>query len=189
MILSDNEKKMFGKVATSVSSKALDEMVKSISKELKSDFNGILYQKKLTKNDFAKHFDYVPKTKGCEPDGGIWFYNGLPVLVIEAKHEDKKGNAHQRWWENANLISHMNPKCIYHTLATGTGCREKWVDMENITYQTLNKRNLLDTRWTLKENGFTYEEVKEIFMSSLNEIIGMNVKPFQYPRPLGVIDV
>ena len=74
-------------------------------------------------------------------------------------------------------------------VATGTGCREKWVDMENITYQTLNKRNLLDTRWTLKENGFTYEEVKEIFMSSLNEIIGMNVKPFQYPRPLGVIDV
>ena len=73
MILSDNEKKMFGKVATSASSKALDEMVKSISKELKSDFNGILYQKKLTKNDFAKHFGYVPKTKGSEPDGGKSF--------------------------------------------------------------------------------------------------------------------
>jgi len=42
---------------------------------------------------------------------------------------------------------------------------------------------------SLQENGFTYEEVKEIFMSSLNEIIGMNVKPFQYPRPLGVLNV
>ena len=180
---------MYGKVATTVKSKKLDTMVKTFRDNLKHEFNGFTVQNKLTENNFADFLGYKPLDKGCEPDGGIWFYNGLPVLVIEAKHEDKKGNAHQRWWENANLISHMNPKCIYHTLATGTGCREKWVDMENITYQTLNKRNLLDTRWTLKENGFTYEEVKEIFMSSLNEIIGMNVKPFQYPRPLGVIDV
>ena len=58
-----------------------------------------------------------------------------------------------------------------------------------MSYITYNGRNLLDTRWSLKENGFTYEEVKEIFVSSLSEIIGMPVKSFQYPRPLGVLDV
>ena len=58
-----------------------------------------------------------------------------------------------------------------------------------MSYITYNSRNLLDSRWSLQENGFTYEEVKEIFVSSLNEIIGMNVKPFQYPRPLGVLNV
>ncbi len=189
MILSDNEKKMFGKVATSASSKALDRMVRDISIELKHDFNGISYQRKLTKNDFANHFGYVPSTKGCEPDGGIWFRDGLPVLVVEAKYQGERGNAEERWYKNAQWISHINSKCIYYTLASGTGCRKTFVDVEMMSYITYNKRNLLDCRWSLQENGFTYEEVKEIFMSSLNEIIGMNVKPFQYPRPLGVLNV
>ena len=179
----------YGKVSASVSSKLLDEMVKSISKELKSDFNGILYQKKLTKNDFAEHFGYVPSTKGCEPDGGIWFRDGLPVLVVEAKYQGESGNAEERWYKNAQWVSHMNSKCIYYTLASGTGCRKTFVDAERMSYITYNGRNLLDTRWSLKENGFTYEEVKEIFVSSLSEIIGMPVKSFQYPRPLGVLDV
>lgn len=179
----------YGKVAATVSSKALDNLVKSISRELKSDFNGISYQRKLTKNNFANHFGYVPSTKGCEPDGGIWFRDGLPVLVVEAKYQGESGNAEERWYKNAQWISHINPKCIYYTLASGTGCRKTFVDAEMMSYITYNGRNLLDSRWSLKENGFTYEEVKEIFVSSLNEIIGMPVKPFQYPRPLGVLDV
>ena len=180
---------MFGKVATTYQSKMLDGMVKSVSCELQHDFTGITMQKKLTKNDFANYFSYVPLDKGCEPDGGIWWYNRQLVLVIEAKHENEKGNAHQRWWENANLISHINPDCIYYTLATGTGCRKKWVDMQYMTYEMLNKRNKLDTRWALKENGFTQEEVREIFINSLNEILGRSNKPFQYPTPRGVLNV
>ena len=179
----------YGKVAATVQSKNLDSMVKSVRDEIEHDFSQITMQKKLTKNDFANYFDFVPKTKGCEPDGGIWFFNRLPVVVVEAKHENINGNAHQRWWENANLISHMNPKCIYHTLTTGTGCREKWVDMENITYQTFNKRNLLDTRWTLKEDGFTIEDVRHIFISSLNTILDKNKEPFVYPKARGVLNV
>ena len=164
-------------------------MVKSVGRKLQHDFTGITMQKKLSKNDFANYFGYVPLDKGCEPDGGIWFYDGLPVFVVEAKNEGKKGNAHQRWWENANIISHMNPECIYYTLATGTGCRAKWVDMQNMSYKIFNKKSQLDTRWSLKENGFTEEEVKEIFVSSLNEILGKSNKSFQYPQPLGVLDV
>ena len=171
----------YGKVATTVKSKQLDSLVKSVRDLLAHDFSDLTMIKKISKNDFAKYFNYVPKTKGCEPDGGIWWKNGLPVVVIEAKHEDERGNAHQRWWENAILISHINPKCIYYTLATGTGCREKWVDMQQITYQIFNKANLLDTRWTLKENGFTQEEVMDIFISSLED------KSFDYPTLRGVL--
>ena len=83
---------MFGKVATTYQSKMLDGMVKSVSCELQHDFTGITMQKKLTKNDFANYFSYVPLDKGCEPDGGIWFYNGKPVFVVEAKHENEKGD-------------------------------------------------------------------------------------------------
>ena len=180
---------MFGKVATSESSKALDKMVRYISRELKNDYNGISYQRKLTKNDFAKFFGYVPNTKGCEQDGGIWFRDGLPVLVIEAKYQGNRGNAEERWNKNAQWISHINPKCIYYTLASGTGCRKTFVDSQMMSYITLNNRNLLDSRWSLQENGFTYKEVREIFVSSLDEIIGMPVKPFEYPRHLGVLDV
>ena len=179
----------YGKVASTYQSKKLDNMVKSVRDEMKHYFNEFIMQKKLSKNDFAKYFDYVPLTKGCEPDGGIWFFDGLPVLVIEAKHEGKDGNAHQRWWENVNLISHINPKCIYYTLATGTGCRQKWVDMQHMTYNVFNKKNTLDTRWALKENGFTKEDVREIFITSLNEILKKTNKPFIYPKPLGKLDV
>ena len=179
----------YGKVATTVQSKNLDNMVKSVRDEMKHDFAGISMQKKLHKNDFANYFNYVPSDKGCEPDGGIWFFNRLPVVVIEAKHENMKGNAHERWWENPKMISYMNPKCIYHTLATGTGCRKKWVDMQYMTYEIFNKRNLLDTRWTLKENGFTIEDVRHIFISSLNTILDKNKEPFVYPKARGVLDV
>jgi|TARA_B100001287_G_scaffold114512_1_gene96337 hypothetical protein len=176
---------MYGKVATTVKSKKLDTMVKTFRDNLKHEFNGFTVQNKLTENNFADFLGYKPLDKGCEPDGGIWFYNGLPVLVIEAKHEDKGGNAHQRWWENANIISICNPKCIYYTFATGIGCRKKWVDMQYMSYEAFNKRNLLDTRWSLNENGFTEQEVKETFISLLNEILGKNNKPFQYPQPRG----
>ena len=115
---------MYGKVATTVKSKKLDTMVKTFRDNLKHEFNGFTVQNKLTENNFADFLGYKPLDKGCEPDGGIWFYNGLPVLVIEAKHEDKGGNAHQRWWENANIISICNPKCIYCLLYTSPSPRD-----------------------------------------------------------------
>ena len=107
----------------------------------------------------------------------------------EAKYQGESGNAEERWYKNAQWISHINSKCIYYTLASGTGCRKTFVDAQMMSYITYNSRNLLDSRWSLQENGFTYEEVKEIFVSSLNEILGKSNKPFQYPQPLGKLNV
>ena len=165
-------------------SKIHDAQIKKIGKHMGELYGGnYTWYKSVPDHMIIEK--YGKKTQGCEPDGGIWFYNGLPVLVIEAKHEDKGGNAHQRWWENATIISISNPKCIYYTFATGLGCRKKWVDMQYMSYEAFNKRNLLDTRWSLNENGFTEQEVKETFISLLNEILGKNNKPFQYPQPRG----
>ena len=59
--------------------------------------------------------------------------------------------------KNANLNLPYESK-TYIPYACKKLVVERSEDMENITYQTLNKRNSIrDTRWTLKEMDWAYE--------------------------------
>ena len=104
------------------------------------------------------------------------------VAVFEAKKEDEGGNAEERWNDNANTASVMNPECKYHTFAIGKGVRKKWIRRQKKSYVEYNKRGLLDSRWTLEEKGISYEDIKEIMINTLNEILKKSHKPPVYPK-------
>ena len=179
----------FAKYANTPQSRELDSMIKRARKELKQEFSGSFdCHKKLNHNDWVKYFNYKPIKTGCEPDGGLWYLNGALVAVFEGKHQGDGGNADERWGKNANLINHIFGYYnlgfgIYHTLATGLACRDKWRDSEVISSVTYG----CDCRWTLKENGFTYEEILDIMRNTLNEILGKNNIPHVSHQPRGIL--
>jgi hypothetical protein len=83
--------------------------------QLSKKYDGLTYQKKLTQKQ-------IPGNIGsCCPDGGIFFLNGMPVLAVEAKHQENKGNAIERWYKNAFIMRAINPDVAYITFATGEG--------------------------------------------------------------------
>lgn len=170
-----------GTTASSEKSIELDFNVKSICKEISSAFSEhFIFKKKLSKDDWQKH--YNEKYGGCEPDGGLWFdkKTGKLVAVFEAKHEGPDGNANERWYDNVNTASILNPICIYYTFATGH--KPKWENRKRKSYIEYNKRNLLDTRWQIKQTSFTKEEIYSEIVNTLNEILGKRNSQHIYPK-------
>ena len=108
-----------GTVASSVESKLIDKQVKTANKELfeelKATIEGLTYQAKLRK-------DQIPGGVGsCQPDGGIWLFNGLPIFASEAKKQGEFGNAIERWYKNPFISRACNKDILYVTFGTGKG--------------------------------------------------------------------
>lgn len=83
--------------------------------ELSKRYTGLTYQKKLSQKQ-------IPGMIGsCCPDGGIFLKDGIPVLAVEAKYQNNKGNAIERWYKNAFIMRAINPGVAYITFATGEG--------------------------------------------------------------------
>ena len=118
---------------------------------------------------------------GFRPDGGFWIFKktGLVVAAFEAKKEDEGGNANERWNDNANTASVMNTNMKYHTFARGY--IPKWIKREKKSFKEYNQRNLLDTRWSIKAEGFTREEMKNVMINTLNEVLDDNNTKHIYP--------
>ena len=108
-----------GTMAWDANSLALDKQISKIAKELSNDpaviKAGYTFQKKLRK-------DQIPGELGaCAPDGGVWFKNGKLVAAFEAKKQNDKGNAIERWFKNAFVLNTINPKTNYVTFTCGNG--------------------------------------------------------------------
>ena len=172
-----------GDLATSYLSKKLDNDVNGVSKELAKLFSEHFKVVPMVSDDMW-NIHYGEKVGGCKPDGQLWYDIKTMQLVpvFEAKKEDEGGNAEERWNDNANTASVMNPECKYHTFAIGKGVRKKWIRRQKKSYVEYNKRGLLDSRWTLEEKGISYEDIKEIMTNTLNEILKKSHKPPVYPK-------
>lgn len=109
-------------VCSSKESKELDANLKTISclvfHELKQRYHNLTFEKRFRS---TKH------QAGCEPDGGLFYYNGVLIVAAEAKHQGKQGNAIERWYKNAFVLRQLSKSVTYITYATGEGAQENEV--------------------------------------------------------------
>jgi hypothetical protein len=156
-----------GMVATDAHARKLDNQLKESAKNIKFYFeenDRVLHQRKLRQ-------DQIPGGKGaCEPDGGVWFIDGELVAVFEAKKQNLKGNAIERWFKNNAIVNAINPKASYVTFAVGAGAQE-----DKVIGKTLNVvhphgfNNLVigDNSTFLNAKGFD----DEFIMSTMLDVI------------------
>lgn len=77
---------------------------------------GYVCKSKLAKDEIPGGLD------GCQPDGGIWYdTTGRAVVAVESKYQGVGGNAHERWYKNHAIISHIYPGIRYLTFCSGKG--------------------------------------------------------------------
>lgn len=120
-----------GTVAWDEQSLKIDNIVSKSIPILKKEFGYFTFQKKLRK-------DQVPGRFGaCCPDGGIWFRNDIPVVAFEAKKQNNRGNAIERWWKNHSMLRLLNPDISYVTFATGEGAVYDGVIMKALSHAVL----------------------------------------------------
>ena len=108
-----------GQVATDALARKLDYQCKNQSKKLyerlSSLYPKLKYQSKLNQSQIPGGVG------GCEPDGGLWFYDDLLIAVFEGKKQQNKGNAIERWFKNYYICKEINDDLSYVTFCTGEG--------------------------------------------------------------------
>ncbi len=64
----------------------------------------------------------IPNGRGaCQPDGYLWFWDGKLICTFEAKKQQDRGNAIERWHKNHTICRLINPEVSYVTYAVGEG--------------------------------------------------------------------
>ena len=114
-----------GNVATTGFSLNLDHKVRDISEEVYCIFKSEIetkYGAKLTKLRKMNQKQIPGGHGACCPDGGIICLDDKPVLAFEAKTQGPRGNAIERWYKNAYILTETNPECRLVTFASGPGC-------------------------------------------------------------------
>ena len=154
-----------GTTAFDVDSKRLDGDVKKATKTLVNEFRDLNV---ITRMSNIMKIELVgDDCFGFAPDGGAWFKNGKMVAVFEAKKQGNRGNAYERWWDNAVTAKYINPNVLYVTFCTGKGAVPNGV-LDKLARKA--KRMLGDNfRFHLKVEPFTQEEIEEIMTKTLEE--------------------
>lgn len=108
---------------------------------------------------------------GASPDGGIFYYDGVPIAAFEGKHQGKGGNAIERWFKNYVFFICKNPNISYLTFATGEGVDEGGAVLKNFNThmrQNLNRPaeyNVINPgscSFYLSADGFEMDTVQEV---------------------------
>ena len=107
---------MYGNICSTKESLTLDGNLKQVAREVAEDI-------KLTHPEvyWTKRYKTTAHSAGCEPDGGVFWFDDVPIVVAEAKHQGNAGNAIERWYKNNYIIKMANADCTYITFATGEG--------------------------------------------------------------------
>ena len=160
-----------GTVAADPMAKKLDKDIKNIAKELRDEFE--------LKYPDLKYYYRLPKDKkigsaGCQPDGGLWFFNDVLIAVFEGKKQGDSGNATERWFKNNFICRIINPAVDYVTFCAGKGAYEQG-KMGNILSPAhldgYNKYVPGGNTCYMSIKGFTAEELKEKMKNILLEHI------------------
>jgi len=184
-------------------SKIHDAQMKRLGKYMGEVYvNQYRWMKKIPKSTIEKIWGV--NTQGCEPDGGTFWFDGLPQVSFEAKWQGKKGQAgYALEHEKLSTLSTINPNLDHIMFCSGEGCISKNVngktkkDMgvftcfaHNLKVQYDN-RNLLNTHVHQSPNGFTDEEMLDIMKKHLDAKLGLS-EDIVTPSPIparGKLDV
>lgn len=114
--------------------------------------------------------------KGANPDGGIWLDpNGIIIAAFEAKKQGIRGNAHERWFKNHRLLSHINPDIRYVTFLSGEGAIDDsgmagdfktvlLMEGKEPTFGTIHPKGC---SFVASKDGFSLSEVVEIMRKAV----------------------
>jgi hypothetical protein len=154
-----------GQNATDASAKKIDKDLKEIRDELSSELEsiGVVMKKRL---------DKLGTITPCEPDGGAWFYKDKLIAVFEAKKQQDRGNAIERWYKNNYRCRRMNENVSYGTWARGEGAYPKGKIGEALDVAHDGQWNTYrpgkNSCW-LSKTGFSKEEIKNQMRSIIVE--------------------
>lgn len=169
-----------GTSASTEQSKALDGDVKSVAKKIALTTTKVFYE--FGNNNKGKKPHIVQKNRlpefiekgfeiGCEPDGGMWFSSDRSnkerklLFVFEAKHQQDRGNAIERWCKNHDLCHALNPDVTYVTFATGLGAKEGGVLRRfGSSMKTAFGEGII---FHYSENGFSEEQIYDIMIKTM----------------------
>jgi len=162
-----------GQVATDALASKMDNQCKGLAPKvlttLKAKYGDRLrLQKKLTKAQ-------IPGGVGaCAPDGSLWFLDDVLIAAFEAKKQQNRGNAIERWHKNHNLVRAVNPDASYITFACGEGAVTGGVIPKALAFMHLGGYKAYipgkNSGW-MNPSGFTDEEVERIMLEVLEERI------------------
>lgn len=112
-----------GTVARPKQTTLLERLLRKVNKSedvfLEGVRKGLEWKRKLGSEDLFPNASM--KVAGCEPDGGVWLKDGVPVLVTELKHQGVDGNAEARFFRNHHIFQSYNPLVIDICFCTGEG--------------------------------------------------------------------
>ena len=154
-----------GTTAIDPQSKKLDGQLKEVRDEVSME--GLTMVKQFNRQLKIALLD--DDCFGFAPDGGAWFKgdprDGKLLAVFEAKKQNKRGNANERWFKNGTVAKMINPKVEYHTFLSGEGakegeCLEK---MSRLVRRTMGK----NFKFHMSPDGFTKEQVSRIMLDVL----------------------
>ena len=156
-----------GTVATDEMARALDNSCKDLKESLAPRFPSLTLQKKLTK-------DQIPGGVGaCEPDGGLWFRDGILVAAFEAKKQGAGGNAIERWFKNQYICRMINPDVTYVTFAVGEGARFGSSIHKALAVahpKGFNKHNPKGNVCFMNPEGFTDKQIQTVMLKVLKSV-------------------
>lgn len=162
-----------GQVATDQFAAKLDNQCKTLSCKVLEVLkvkhgDRIQLQKKLNKTQ-------IPGGIGaCAPDGSLWFWDGTLIAAFEAKKQQNKGNAIERWHKNNDICRLVNPSMSYVTFACGEGAVMGGVIHKAIAFKHLDGFDKYvpgkNSCW-MKPDGFADEDVEKTMMEVLEERI------------------
>ncbi len=161
-----------GQVATDAAAAALDNQCKTIAcKVFKtlSERHGdrIQVQKKLKPSQ-------IPGGIGaCAPDGSVWFWDGKLIATFEAKKQQNRGNAIERWFKNNFICRAVNPDVSYITFTCGEGAVVGGVIHKTLAVAHPSGFNVYTPKgnscW-MKPEGFTDEEIEAHMMTVITSL-------------------
>lgn len=159
-----------GMVVTDAMASNIDHQVRTQCKiayaRLRDKYPDLEYCKKLPKG-------MIPGGIGsCAPDGGIWKYRGKLIAAFEAKKQNNKGNAIERWFKNQDLCRTISSDVSYVTFCVGEGAKNKGVMQYTLHYKHLhgyNKYRPGECSTWMSELGFSNEDILDTVLNVLEE--------------------
>lgn len=162
-----------GQVAADAEAIKLDNQCKNLSRKILETLEArhgdkIKFQRKLT-------LDQIPngKTGACEPDGGLWYWNGTLIAAFEAKKQQNAGNAIERWYKNQYICRKINTNLSYVTFACGEGAVTGGVIHKalDVAHDEFNVYIPGGNSCWMKPEGFADTEIESKMLEVLEERI------------------
>lgn len=163
-----------GTTAYDDQSRLLDSQLKRARDELAVEINldGLCMRRRLRGSEIISG-----AVEGCEPDGGIWMVNDVPIASFEAKKQGRVGNAHERWFKNHRLLTHLNPSVTYVTFCAREGTEPGstlWRTFSTVLalhgrdpHQDWNRLFLKDVSFFGSATGFSYTLIKSTMYDAI----------------------